>query len=110
LKKQIKKILSIMLSDNVKAQKQDEHSNHHYVDRREGEEEIDSQLVLYSMAYNVREDEKIRKPKVSMGFFVFDKKRIMMKLSIKFYRQPSPSLTMNVSAHRPACKGAFLMN
>jgi polyphosphate kinase len=57
LKKQIKKILSIMLSDNVKAQKQDEHNNHHYVDRREGEE-IDSQLVLYSMAYNVREDEK----------------------------------------------------
>jgi polyphosphate kinase len=58
LKKRIMKILSIMLSDNVKAREQDEHGNYHYVERREGEEEIDSQLVLFSMAYNVREDEE----------------------------------------------------
>jgi polyphosphate kinase len=58
LKKRIMKILSIMLSDNVKAREQDEHGNYHYVERREGEEEIDSQLVLFNMAYNVSEDEE----------------------------------------------------
>ncbi|WP_181536524.1 RNA degradosome polyphosphate kinase [[Anoxybacillus] calidus] len=58
LKKRIMKILSIMLSDNVKAREQDEHGNYHYVERREGEEEIDSQLVLFSMAYTVSEDEE----------------------------------------------------
>jgi polyphosphate kinase len=58
LKKRIMKILSIMLSDNVKAREQDQNGNYHYVKRREGEEEIDSQLVLFNLAYNVREDEE----------------------------------------------------
>jgi polyphosphate kinase len=30
----------------------------HYVKRLEGEQEIDSQLVLYNLAYQVREDEE----------------------------------------------------
>jgi polyphosphate kinase len=58
LQKRIRKLLSIMLSDNVKAREQDEHGNYHYVERREGEEEIDRQLVLFYMAYNVWEDEE----------------------------------------------------
>jgi polyphosphate kinase len=31
-----------MLSDKVKAREQDEHENYYYVERREGEEEIES--------------------------------------------------------------------
>jgi polyphosphate kinase len=58
LKKRIMKSLSIMLSDNVKAREQDQNGNYHYVKRCEGEEEIDSQLVLFNLAYNVREDEE----------------------------------------------------
>jgi polyphosphate kinase len=58
LKKRIMNILSIMLADNVKAREQDENGEYHYVQRLEGEPEIDSQLVLFSMAYRVREDEE----------------------------------------------------
>jgi polyphosphate kinase len=58
LKKRIMKILHILLSDNVKAREQDEYGEYHYVQRKEGEEEIDSQMVLFNMAYHVKDDEE----------------------------------------------------
>jgi len=58
LKKRVMKILSLLLSDNVKAREQDEHGEYHYVQRKEGEPEIDSQLCLFQMAYRVSEDEE----------------------------------------------------
>ncbi|MBT2758028.1 RNA degradosome polyphosphate kinase [Mesobacillus foraminis] len=51
LKKRIQSIFSLMLSDNVKARVQDSQGNYHYVKRGPEEEEIDSQLILYKMAY-----------------------------------------------------------
>ncbi|MCL6585698.1 MAG: RNA degradosome polyphosphate kinase [Anoxybacillus sp.] len=58
LKKRVLKILSLLLSDNVKAREQDEQGEYHYVQRKEGEPEIDSQLCLFQMAYRVSEDEE----------------------------------------------------
>jgi polyphosphate kinase len=58
LKKRIINILSIMLADNVKAREQDENGDYHYVRRLGGEPEVDSQLLLFNMAYRVSEDEE----------------------------------------------------
>ncbi len=51
-------MLHILLSDNVKAREQNERGEYHYVKREEGEEEIDSQMVLFHMAYDVADDEE----------------------------------------------------
>jgi polyphosphate kinase len=58
LKKRINKWMSIMLTDNVKAREQDEHGNYNYVLRKNNEPIIDSQMILYDMAYQVKEDEE----------------------------------------------------
>ncbi|MBA2874179.1 RNA degradosome polyphosphate kinase [Thermaerobacillus caldiproteolyticus] len=58
LKQRIMKILSIMLADNVKAREQDENGDYHYVKCADGEEKINSQLILFNMAYRVSEDEE----------------------------------------------------
>lgn len=58
LKKRIMKILAILLADNVKARQQDKNGDYHYVKRAEAEQEIDSQLWLFNMAYRVSEDEE----------------------------------------------------
>ncbi|WP_027408313.1 RNA degradosome polyphosphate kinase [Anoxybacteroides tepidamans] len=58
LKKRIIKILEVLLSDNVKAREQDKNGDYYYVKRDENEEEIDSQLLLFTTAYRVREDEE----------------------------------------------------
>lgn len=58
LKQRLMKILSVMLADNVKAREQDEYGNYHYAQRSPKEPEINSQLVLFNMAYRVLEDEE----------------------------------------------------
>jgi len=58
LKQRLNKILSVMLADNVKAREQDAYGNYHHVQRSPKEPEIDSQLVLFNMAYQVMEDEE----------------------------------------------------
>ncbi len=58
LKKRLNKMLSVTLSDNVKAREQDEHGVYQYVKREPNEPEMDSQLILFNMAYNVLEDEE----------------------------------------------------
>jgi polyphosphate kinase len=58
LKKKIKHLLELQLSDNVKAREQDENGVYHYVKREEGEEEIDSQSILMAEYYQVKEDEE----------------------------------------------------
>jgi len=56
LKERLKKILTILLSDNVKAREQDAEGNYHYVVRRAGEKEIEAQLVIFNMAYHGNEE------------------------------------------------------
>ncbi|WLR52099.1 RNA degradosome polyphosphate kinase [Bacillus tianshenii] len=58
IKARVKKIMNIMLEDNVKAREQGEHGMYHYVQRQPGEKRVNSQMVLYDMAYNVAEDEE----------------------------------------------------
>ncbi|MRX73778.1 RNA degradosome polyphosphate kinase [Bacillus lacus] len=58
IKKRINKILDVQLADNMKAREQDHHGVYHYVEREPGEPEIDSQLVLFGMAYKVTEGEE----------------------------------------------------
>lgn len=57
IKKRLKQIITIMLSDNVKAREQSESGEYHYVNVQ-GDERVNSQLELYDMAYNVAEDEE----------------------------------------------------
>lgn len=58
IKKQVKHTLEIALEDNVKAREQDSKGHYHYVKRKEGDPEINSQLVLFNEAYQVAEDEE----------------------------------------------------
>lgn len=58
IKGQVKHILDVSLQDNVKAREQDAHGRYHYVERKKGDPEINSQLVLYKEAYQVAEDEE----------------------------------------------------
>ncbi|WP_110111721.1 RNA degradosome polyphosphate kinase [Bacillus sp. CGMCC 1.16541] len=58
LKKRIQKWLSIMLDDNVKARKQQPDGSYHYVTKSENDPVIDSQRLLYEMAYDIMEDEE----------------------------------------------------
>lgn len=57
LKKRIKSVLVLELSDNVKAREQDENGIYHYV-RAADEHKINCQLTLFALAYHVREDEE----------------------------------------------------
>ncbi|APH05488.1 RNA degradosome polyphosphate kinase [Bacillus weihaiensis] len=58
IKMRLNAILSIALEDNVKAREQDENGIYHYVDRKQNEPIVDSQLHLFSKAYQVMEDEE----------------------------------------------------
>lgn len=58
LKMRVNSILSTALADNVKAREQDENGRYHYVIREKNDPVIDSQLVLFSKAYQVMEDEE----------------------------------------------------
>lgn len=58
IKKRLKKTLAIMLLDNVKAREMDENGVYSYVQRNANEEIVDSQNILYDMAYQVDEDEE----------------------------------------------------
>lgn len=58
IKERLQHIFEITLQDNVKAREQGEHGIYHYVKREPDEPEINSQMVLYDMAYNVAEDEE----------------------------------------------------
>lgn len=57
-KKRVKKIISITNADNVKAREMDENGTYHYVKRASGEAIINSQAILFDMAYHVEEDEE----------------------------------------------------
>ncbi|XQY93259.1 RNA degradosome polyphosphate kinase [Metabacillus sp. HB246100] len=58
IKMRLNAILSIALEDNVKAREQDENGIYHYVVRKQNESIVDSQLHLFSKAYQVMEDEE----------------------------------------------------
>jgi len=58
IKERILEILAIILADNQKAREQANDGSYHYVKAEAGEEPVDSQITLYNMAYNVREDEE----------------------------------------------------
>lgn len=58
IKAEIKHILLVALKDNVKAREQDNKGQYAYVSRKDGEQETNSQLILYNEAYQVAEDEE----------------------------------------------------
>ncbi|MDN7247592.1 RNA degradosome polyphosphate kinase [Planococcus shenhongbingii] len=58
IKAQIEHVLEIALKDNMKAREQDATGQYRYVKKKDGEPEINSQLVLYEEAYQVAEDEE----------------------------------------------------
>lgn len=58
IKKQVKDILDLYLSDNVKAREQDAKGKYEYVPRKEKEPMIESQMELFRRAYQVAEDEE----------------------------------------------------
>ncbi|NSL50696.1 RNA degradosome polyphosphate kinase [Calidifontibacillus erzurumensis] len=58
IKDRIKTILTIINKDNVKAREMDCFGNYHYVKRGPNEEKIESQMVLFEMAYHVKDDEE----------------------------------------------------
>ncbi|MDQ0860419.1 RNA degradosome polyphosphate kinase [Bacillus sp. V2I10] len=58
IKSRISNLLSIMLTDNVKAREQDSSGNYRYVSRIADEPEIDSQAILAQLSYRVSEDEE----------------------------------------------------
>ncbi len=51
LKQYVKRILDIILNDNVKARQQDHCGRYHYVERGHNEEVINSQKMLFNIAY-----------------------------------------------------------
>ncbi|WP_186576777.1 RNA degradosome polyphosphate kinase [Aquibacillus kalidii] len=58
IKARIKNILSIILRDNVKSRVQDANGYYQYSTDGIDEEIIDSQMILYNMAYQVLDDEE----------------------------------------------------
>ncbi|WP_249870370.1 RNA degradosome polyphosphate kinase [Oceanobacillus saliphilus] len=58
VKKRIKEVLTISLKDNVKAREQKSDGTYHYATARNGEKEVDSQMVLVEKAYRVLDDEE----------------------------------------------------
>ena len=57
LKERIKQILSIYLSDNVKAREQDKNGYYSYVEKGQAEKEIDSQMTFFELAYEAADDD-----------------------------------------------------
>lgn len=57
LKGRVKQILAIQLSDNVKAREQDQYGCYAHVQKKPDEEEIDSQMELFELAYDRVDDE-----------------------------------------------------
>ncbi|MGD7009048.1 RNA degradosome polyphosphate kinase [Metabacillus sp. 84] len=58
IKKRLNRILAVQLEDNMKAREQNADGIYKYVKREKDEPEVDSQLVLFGMAYRVLEDEE----------------------------------------------------
>lgn len=58
IKRRLNHILDLQLNDNTKAREQDEDGVYHYVTVQNGEQEVDSQLILFNEAYKVLEDEE----------------------------------------------------
>lgn len=56
IKKRIKQILTLILSDTIKARVQDEQGNYSYRSSSERVKPVDSQLELFKQAYKIRED------------------------------------------------------
>ncbi|HZG73326.1 MAG TPA: polyphosphate kinase 1, partial [Chondromyces sp.] len=57
IKRRIHQSVEIMLADNMKAREQDASGRYHYVERKDGEIEINSQQLLCEMAYLARKTE-----------------------------------------------------
>jgi polyphosphate kinase len=57
IKQRIHKSIELMLTDNVKAREQDASGHYHYVQRKDGEIEVNSQHLLCELAYQVRKTE-----------------------------------------------------
>lgn len=58
IKARIKKMLAIMMQDNVKSRIQCKDGTYRYVPTIPNEKAVNSQMILYNMAYNVLEDEE----------------------------------------------------
>ncbi|WP_281659261.1 RNA degradosome polyphosphate kinase [Halobacillus sp. Cin3] len=58
VKTRLKKILSIMLNDNVKAREQKNDGSYEYVQPEKNQVRINSQMKFFDMAYRVLEDEE----------------------------------------------------
>ncbi|KZZ85263.1 RNA degradosome polyphosphate kinase [Bacillus sp. SJS] len=58
IKKRINRILAIQLEDNMKSREQDSDGIYSYVKKDKDAPEIDSQLIMFGMAYQVLEDEE----------------------------------------------------
>ncbi len=58
LKRRIHRYLALMLKDNCKAREQDCDGQYHYVKRTDGQEEVNSQLLLCQMAYHSKKTDE----------------------------------------------------
>lgn len=58
IKSRIKEVLDIILSDNVKARIQKSDGSYEYVQRMSGEKRIESQTILFDMAYRFTDDDE----------------------------------------------------
>lgn len=58
IKQELTKVLSVLLTDNVNSREQDEFGDYHFIDKHNGEPEINSQLVLFNDAYRLSDDEE----------------------------------------------------
>lgn len=56
LKEKLKGLLALQLADNVKAREQDRNGVYHYIQKRENEVEIDSQVILMEETNYINED------------------------------------------------------
>ncbi|WP_078381093.1 RNA degradosome polyphosphate kinase [Sutcliffiella halmapala] len=58
LKKRLKHVIAMELSDNVKAREQNEAGEYYYVKVESTEAKLNCQLALFQLAYHVKEDEE----------------------------------------------------
>lgn len=58
LKERIHEWMEIILADNTKAREQDSSGTYHYVQRADGEKEVNSQMVMCEMAYRRKDLKK----------------------------------------------------
>ncbi|MCQ6275092.1 RNA degradosome polyphosphate kinase [Bacillus sp. V3B] len=56
LKKKLRRLLALQLTDNMKARQQDSDGVYHYIQKRENEVEVDSQAILMAETNDVNED------------------------------------------------------